>query len=277
MQRINNYGLTVALFFSGAVVATGASAHEDVVEPSSAEFLTSVDDALLALDTQDYFGQLLLPGFGARLNDADVGQLVANVSRKGLLPSAINNFGRGDPNLMYDIILQPGHFGRASGATGSQGARISERDFAAHIVSEVAGRLSEDNVNVIVIPADDFARPLKSKIFLAVHLDGSDSPCASAPSMGYDDHTDVLGVHAIGFALAAALNYDYNEFMDDGFTANLRNYYAFNHMQSSSFGGVIELGELSCPEEEELLLRSEQNLIRNFHVALSAMLHMLEE
>lgn len=37
---------------------------------------------------------------------------------------SIPNLGRGDPKIRYDVILQPGHYGRTSGKTGGEGKQV---------------------------------------------------------------------------------------------------------------------------------------------------------
>ncbi|MBW4707171.1 N-acetylmuramoyl-L-alanine amidase [Roseobacter sp. YSTF-M11] len=176
----------------------------------------------------------------------------------------------GDTSTLYDVILQPGHYGRTSGSTGGGGALISEQKLAAGIVERLASRLKELGHSVAVIPADGFARPLKGYVFLSIHADGSSSPCASAPSLGYDDGSDLLGMHLVAYGLGTSLGYTYNEFMNDNFTANLSSYYVYKHIKSRIFEGVLEVGELSCPEEEQLLIDRKDIIADNLAYALDA-------
>ena len=158
----------------------------------------------------------------------------------------------GSPSAVYDVIIQPGHYGRTKGSTGSQGANVSEQQIAASISARLASRLKELGYDVLVIAADDFSKPLTSYVFLAIHADGSDNPCASAPSLGYDDGSDLLGMHLVAYALGTSLGYHYSDFMKDNFTVNLTDYYAYKHMKTRVFEGVLEIGELTCPAEDNI-------------------------
>jgi hypothetical protein len=134
----------------------------------------------------------------------------------------------GDPNVEYDLIIQPGHFGRTTGATGGEGKYVTEQQITAKIVEGLASNLRKRGLNVAVIPADGFKTPLKSKIFLSLHTDASNFPCSVGPSLGYSAEGDALGMHGIAAALAITLGIDPEKFMRDNYTANLKGYYAFS-------------------------------------------------
>src|SRR5205085_960550 len=40
----------------------------------------------------------------------------------------------GDPSKEYDLVIQPGHFGRTRGATGGEGKFVTEQQIAAKVV-----------------------------------------------------------------------------------------------------------------------------------------------
>lgn len=249
-----------AAALSALVLASPAFAHDSQTgsEASPEEMRIEAKDELAAIASTGVLGQMEGPALGSDMRSIFDDNLSAI---RAIGPDAFEMPGQ--EARVHDVVLQPGHFWRTSGATGSQGAHIAERSLAAFLVQRIASSLEEDGYDVIVIPADGYPRPLDTQIFLAIHADGSDTPCASAPSMGYDDPSDALGVHAVGFALATALGYSYDEFMDDGFTKALREYYAFPHMRTTKFEGVLEVGELSCPEEEELLITSAELIAGN--------------
>lgn len=174
----------------------------------------------------------------------------------------------GDTSKTYDIVVQPGHFRRTSGATGTQGTYVSEQEFAARVAEKLAGDLRGRGVNVLVIPADNFSKPLKAKIFLALHAEGSKFPCSSGPSVGYSDTGDAKGMHGIALALALTLGFDPVKFMRDNYTANLRSYYAFGSMNTTAFKGLLEMGELTCATQEEIMLSRADLLAKNLAVAV---------
>ena len=47
----------------------------------------------------------------------------------------------GDSNIAYDVILQPGHYQRSSGRTGTEGKYISEQALVAYITNIIATNL----------------------------------------------------------------------------------------------------------------------------------------
>ncbi len=186
-------------------------------------------------------------------------------------------FGLGDRNTEYDIVLQPGHYLRTSGATGASGAKTSEQSMASQIVGRMARLLRDRGRTIVVLPADDFRRPLKTKVFLTVHFDGADPACSSNSSLGYGDDAHEFASHAFGFALASALGKQPKDFMNDNFTKNLREYYAFKHMNADRFEGIIEVGELSCPAQEEVLIDRAHLVAENLALAVEFMLNIAAE
>lgn len=173
------------------------------------------------------------------------------------------NFGLGAKDDAYDVILQPGHYLRTANRTGATGAQTTERAMASQIVARMARRLIDDGHSVLVIPADDYRRPMKAKVFLTVHFDGSDAACTTDSSLGYGDDALRFASHAFGHAIAVSLGKSPAEFMRDNFTENLSKYYAFKHMDASQFEGIVEVGELTCPAEEQLIIDRAHLIARN--------------
>jgi hypothetical protein len=175
----------------------------------------------------------------------------------------------GDPSKDYDLVLQPGHYGRTSGATGGEGKYVTEQQIAAKIVDILASNLRKRGVTLAIIPADGFKAPLKSKVFLSLHTDASNYPCSVGPSIGYSADGDALGMHGIAAALAITLSIDPQKFMRDNYTANLRGYYAFRSITTRQFKGLLEMSELTCPAQEENLLSRADLLANNLAIAVA--------
>src|SRR5262245_1783025 len=55
----------------------------------------------------------------------------------------------GDPNKEYDLVIQPGHFGRTSGKTGGEGKYVTEQQITAKVVSVLASSLRKRGVSVV--------------------------------------------------------------------------------------------------------------------------------
>jgi N-acetylmuramoyl-L-alanine amidase len=188
------------------------------------------------------------------------------------------NLGFGKDGELYDIILQPGHFARTSGKLGTSGAQVSEQKLVAFIVANIAKGLEQKKLKVLVIPADKFSRTgLKARIFLAVHADGSVKPCKTGPSLGYSHGSSLLGMHTVAFALATSLGQTYSDFMKDNFTVDEKEYYAFKYIQTETYGGLLEVGELTCPETESSLIENALLISTNLAAALKASVDISKE
>jgi len=190
---------------------------------------------------------------------------------------AIPGVAAGKRGFVYDVILQPGHYGRVAGATGTTGSLVSEQSLVAYIVGKVAQALAQRPITVLVITADDYLKPiqtgtgqdlLRAKAFLAVHADGTSPPCKGKPSLGYQGQSSVFAMHAIGLALAQSLGYAYDEFHKDNFTANEAHYYTFNAIQTGTLKGILEIGELTCPGTERRLIVNADLIAANIARAL---------
>lgn len=244
-----------------SLIGIGSDTEEVSFSTSSAAFSNSASEAQLMFSRWGLTKRTVRGSQDARLPK----------SRRLVAPTAESMAGYtlGDADQIYDVVLQPGHFLRTRGATGASGQRVSEQALVSIVADQIARELIDEGLNVAVIPADGFTRPLNSYVFLALHADGSVNPCSSAPSMGYDDQSDLLGVHFVGFALAQAIGVDYDKWHTDNFTANLERYYAFKHMKTRSFEGILELGEITCPETEQQLVGNHQKIAKNLAAALS--------
>jgi hypothetical protein len=175
---------------------------------------------------------------------------------------------RGDGTKLYDLVLQPGHYPRTVGVTGGQGKYVSEQEIAARVVDQLSIESKKRGLSVAVIPADDFSKPLQAKIFLALHTDASNFPCSVGPSLGYSSDGDAVGMHGIAVALALTLGIDPEKFMRDNYTANLRGYYAFKSLITKQFKGLLEMSELTCPAQEDILLSRADLLAKNLAIAI---------
>ena len=72
----------------------------------------------------------------------------------------------------------------------------------------------------------------------------------------------------LAVAVAVSLAIEPRKFMADNYTKNLSGYYAYSRVSSSDFEGVLEMIELSCPDQERKLLVSGPILAENLRVAI---------
>jgi len=244
------------------------------IESSSEVFTESSTRSIETLRKARFGEELQTPSFGSVSDDA-INHLKSEIAAE----TPITGVGTGSRGATYDVILQPGHYGRTTGAVGTHGSIVSERALAAYITGRIAQQLRAQNVNVLVVSADEYLKPsrgavsfdgLKGKVFLAIHADGNPQPCKTGPSLGYAANSNPLAMHAVGWALGAALGYRYmdfkqarrplspDEFRPDNFTANEAQYYMFRQVRADRLTGLLEIGELTCPESEKRLIASSQ-------------------
>ncbi|MCQ1839244.1 hypothetical protein [Neorhizobium galegae] len=151
---------------------------------------------------------------------------------------------------MFDVLISAGHEGRTEGNTGAPGtggnSQIRWTPIVANRATEV---LRAHGISVDRQPAD-FPAGRRATIALFIHFDGSKDPCSSGASVGYKGPADQ--------PLATAWKKIYSEYwpykwMKDNFTKNLSEYFGYGLVETTQGEMVMELGEISCREQEEWL------------------------
>lgn len=104
-------------------------------------------------------------------------------------------------------------------------------------------------MTVARLPAD-FAGTYRVAGAVFVHFDGSSRPCSSAASIGYHQTRDATA--AAAWRRLYGFYWPFG-FRSDNFTDNLRDYYAFRQVDASDFSLVLELGEITCPQQRQWL------------------------
>jgi hypothetical protein len=156
--------------------------------------------------------------------------------------------------LHYDVLISAGHEGRPESCArfpkhhcnlGAQG----EREWTPIVADEATRKLRALGYSVAREPADfDGQFDVKAAIF--IHFDGTDKPCTSGASIGY--HTEASQPAAQLWRRMYGSVFPFR-FMPDNFTKNLSDYYGFRQVQTRDAGLVLELGELTCPEQRAWL------------------------
>lgn len=117
------------------------------------------------------------------------------------------------------LVVQMGHVGRTSGATGTAG----EQAFTAECGKRIVARVKPLGHSVRLIAADEPDNAYKGDLFVAVHGDGSPDVQAHGASVGYRTPEGQT------FAHAWIRHYKRNGwtggFRADNYTANLSGYY----------------------------------------------------
>lgn len=265
--------------FAVFVIPQQTDLEHPQVEVSSSEFLQGAAASLNTLESSGFAEKLRTPSLGSSSSEAS-----EDMVRKILNSVKISGIGVGERGVTYDVILQPGHYGRTppSGKLGTSGYLVSEQALVAFISSVIADQLRRDNVSVLVISADNYLLPthpqpfdgLKAKVFLSVHADGSNPPCKTGPSLAYKSNTSVLAMHTVGLSLSAALGKDYSKFMRDNFTENEHDYYMFHKVEADRLTGLLEVGELTCKKDEIQLIDSSNLIGQNIAQALDFLVHI---
>jgi hypothetical protein len=248
------------------------SEHPQFSGPSD-EFVRTLNSSVEALNKANFEDGLETPGLAA-VSSQDFEKLVAEIRKE----TPIDGVSEGERGVKYDVILQPGHYGRVTGRIGTTGQRVSERALAAYITNILAQRLRADGDSVLVVSADRYLRPtsaadhfdgLTSKVFLAIHLDGNVTPCTGKASLAYPSGSLPFPMHAVGFSLATALGYNYMDFARDNYTPNEGHYYMFSQVRADRLAGLLEVGELTCPEKEKLFITSSDAIGEDIAYALN--------
>jgi N-acetylmuramoyl-L-alanine amidase len=243
------------------------------ISASSQQFAQSAQSSFEKLRSAGFANGLETPALGA-LPSKEFELLVSAIQSE----APISGVGIGTRGIKYDVILQSGHYGRPPGPVGTSGHLVSERALVAYITNVTADELRREGNSVLVLSADHYLRPtpghagfdgLKAKVFIAIHADGSVKPCSTGPSLGYQSNSSLLAMHAVGWSLASALGYRYSDFNHDNFTANEAQYYMFRQVQADRLTGLLEVGELTCPNSERDLISSSKLVGRNIARALT--------
>lgn len=275
MKRIHSFLVLASCIFSSCLSAQADDESHPLISKSSGEFQESARNVEQFLSSKDFDDNMRVRGLGATSN-VDIKKFVENINRA----TPINGVQTGSADK-YDVILQPGHYGRSTGRTGTGGRFVSEQHLAAYVASRTAEVLRKSGKKVLIVSADQYRKDdpgtpsydgLSARIFISFHADGSTKPCTTGPSLAYSSNSSTYAMHAVGWGLARALGYEYGEFRRDGFTADSANYYMFNRVRASDLAGLLEMGELTCPKTEQALIANATAIAENTAHALNFVL-----
>ena len=243
------------------------------IDKASAAFVQSTQSSIQQLSDAGFEGDLQTPVLGANADELFKTQLRLINGAKPL--SGVDTPLEG---VAYDVIVQPGHYGRPNGnrkPLGTHGSLVSEKALVAYIADVTAKQLRDSGLSVLVISADKYPHPLpRAKVFLAIHAEGSENHCNAKASLAYSSSASPLAMHAVGWALSSALGYRYSDFARDNYTPNERDYYMFGVVKAERLTGLLEVGELTCPEREKQLIGSSELIGDNIASALKFIAQM---
>ena len=257
-------------------IATIASAQSNddpeipTIDSASVAFVESTRSSIQRLSDAAFEADLQTPSLGANADEIFNTQLKRI---KAAIPvSAIDNLRKG---VAYDVIVQPGHYGRPPGKLGTHGNFVTEQALVAYIADVTVRRLRNDGLSALLVSADKYPHPLPpAKVFLAIHAEGSENHCRAKASLAYSSSASPLAMHAVGWALSSALGYRYSDFAKDNYTPNERDYYMFRTVKADRLTGLLEVGELTCAEREKQIISSSELIGNNLASALKYIAQM---
>lgn len=150
---------------------------------------------------------------------------------------------------MAVLVVQRGHVGRKTGATGAPG----EQQFAIEAAERVAHHVNAVGHIVRIIDAVEPAERYRGDAFVAIHYDSSSNPSARGASVGYQTP------EGKAFASAWKRHYQANGwtggFRPDNYTHNLAGYYGVRRAVSvrNKRAFILEAGFHSNPDDRRLL------------------------
>lgn len=151
------------------------------------------------------------------------------------------------------LVVQRGHVGRHTGATGTNGldGDPNEQEFATAAASRIAAA-TPDGWSVRVIDADEPLARYAGDAFVAVHCDGSTSHAAHGASVGYQT---TQGNRLAEAWKAAYYRLGWRGFRPNNNTEGLAGYYGVRRavQVGNRRAMIIESGFLTNPADEKVL------------------------
>jgi len=147
------------------------------------------------------------------------------------------------------VFIQEGHVGRLTGNIGSVHNGIKESEWNHLVGVEVERVLKKKGIDVVragaIIPVTN------ATIAVALHFDGSESPCSTGASIGHNGSYSSK-------SMAKRWREEYSNFFpfkwhQDNFTENLSDYYGFSRVSTTKGFLVLELGEITCDKQMDWL------------------------
>jgi len=160
-----------------------------------------------------------------------------------------------------DVLISAGHEGRPASCVHFPKHKCNlgtagERELTPLVADDATRVLRGDGFTVIRKPADfDGTFAVKDAVF--IHFDGNTTRCASGASIGYHREQDEAAAGAWRSLYTRSWRF---RFQPDNFTDNLSDYYGFRQVDASDAALVLELGELTCPQQNAWLQRRMHSL-----------------
>lgn len=149
------------------------------------------------------------------------------------------------------LVVQMGHAGRTTGATGAPGEQAYTQAVGAECARLLAGR---DGWQVRLIPADPSSAAYRGDAFFAIHADGNTNPLIRGASLGWQNQA------------GRALSNDWRAYYTrrgftgpwhpDNYTANLAGYYGVGAAirQGNTRACIVECGTITNTDDRKIML-----------------------
>ena len=147
------------------------------------------------------------------------------------------------------VLLQEGHVGRTKGNIGSIHNGLVESEWNHKVGKRVEALLKNAGISVHRVGAK--IPTTNAVIAVAIHFDGSETPCATGASIGHNGTASAK-------AMARRWRKEYStifpfKWHNDNFTRNLSRYYGYSQVTTTKGFLVLELGELTCKKQTDWL------------------------
>jgi hypothetical protein len=153
-----------------------------------------------------------------------------------------------------DVLISAGHEGRPASCAHfvqhkcNLGA-AGERDWTPVVADEATRMLRAHGLRVLREPAD-FDGDFVVGMAIFIHFDGAIPACTSGASIGYEGAAGRRAAQQWRALYAPLFPF---AFMPDNFTIGLREYYGYRQVDARDGALVLELGEITCPDQHAWL------------------------
>jgi hypothetical protein len=154
---------------------------------------------------------------------------------------------------VVDVVVQAGHEGRPASCApnhvhacnlGASSAAGREIVWTPIIADALTATLRAAGERVARRPAD-YPQHDTARVAIYIHVDGSDTPCASGASVGFPPSTPRRFIDAWKRAYSFYFPY---RFVGENISSNELHYYGFRKVDAPN-KLLIEYGEMTCPAQ----------------------------
>jgi hypothetical protein len=152
-----------------------------------------------------------------------------------------------------DVVIQAGHEGRPASCApnhvhvcniGASNGTDREIEWTPVVADAATAALRAAGYRVERRPAD-YPEHDKARVYIAIHFDGADPPCATGSSVGFPATTPHAFIAAWERTYRPAFPF---RFVGENISTNEEHYYGF-HKVDAPYKMLVEYGEITCPAQ----------------------------